>query len=208
MLDVDLAAFKENTVEPVWALREDIQFWLGENRDRLILGTVYNFSVSWDWWTLILRINSVFWGMQSPTPPLELAQALTQPYPKGVGGGGVIYPHPPQDSDHTYPVCVHCLVSFIFPIGTNKNLHSLIILESLCKFRWHLFKFKLFLCLAGSTVNLRVHSHVSTHHTSSSSSYVAHNFQMYTTVKKKEEKNGPKNVVAIHVLYHIMGFPD
>lgn len=38
ILAVDMMDFKENTIEPIWALREDMQFWLGENRDRLVLG--------------------------------------------------------------------------------------------------------------------------------------------------------------------------
>ena len=38
ILDDGMKDFKQNTVEPLWDLREDVQYWLSENRERLILG--------------------------------------------------------------------------------------------------------------------------------------------------------------------------
>ncbi|XP_032218323.2 coiled-coil domain-containing protein 148 [Nematostella vectensis] len=38
LLSEEMKDFKKKTVDPVWDLREDLQFWLGENRERLILG--------------------------------------------------------------------------------------------------------------------------------------------------------------------------
>ena len=38
ILNDDMKDFKKNTVEPLWDLREDVQFWLSENRERLIFG--------------------------------------------------------------------------------------------------------------------------------------------------------------------------
>ncbi|KAK3740895.1 hypothetical protein QZH41_013404 [Actinostola sp. cb2023] len=32
--------FKTCTIDPIWDLREDLQFWLGENRERLLIGEV------------------------------------------------------------------------------------------------------------------------------------------------------------------------
>ena len=40
ILSDDIKDFKKNTIEPLWDLREDVQFWLGENRERLILGNL------------------------------------------------------------------------------------------------------------------------------------------------------------------------
>ncbi|EDO45780.1 predicted protein, partial [Nematostella vectensis] len=40
LLSEEMKDFKKKTVDPVWDLREDLQFWLGENRERLILGEI------------------------------------------------------------------------------------------------------------------------------------------------------------------------
>ena len=38
ILNEDTKEFKKNTIQPLWDLKEDVQFWLGENRDRLLMG--------------------------------------------------------------------------------------------------------------------------------------------------------------------------
>ena len=38
ILTEDTDAFKKSTIQPLWDLREDLQFWLGENRDRILMG--------------------------------------------------------------------------------------------------------------------------------------------------------------------------
>lgn len=38
ILSEDTRKFKENTIQPLWDLREDLQFWVGENRDRILMG--------------------------------------------------------------------------------------------------------------------------------------------------------------------------
>lgn len=38
ILSEDTREFKENTIQPLWDLREDLQFWVGENRDRILMG--------------------------------------------------------------------------------------------------------------------------------------------------------------------------
>lgn len=38
ILSEDTKEFKKNTIQPLWDLREDLQFWLGENRDRILMG--------------------------------------------------------------------------------------------------------------------------------------------------------------------------
>jgi len=38
LLSEDTQEFKKNTIQPLWDLREDLQFWLGENRDRILMG--------------------------------------------------------------------------------------------------------------------------------------------------------------------------
>lgn len=34
----DFQEFNKNTVQPLWDLREDLQFWIGENRDKILMG--------------------------------------------------------------------------------------------------------------------------------------------------------------------------
>ncbi|KXJ15267.1 coiled-coil domain-containing protein 148 [Exaiptasia diaphana] len=41
ILDEEMNEFKKCTVDPIWDLREDLQFWLGENRERLLMGDVH-----------------------------------------------------------------------------------------------------------------------------------------------------------------------
>lgn len=38
ILNEDTHEFKKNTIQPLWDLKEDLQFWLGENRDRILMG--------------------------------------------------------------------------------------------------------------------------------------------------------------------------
>lgn len=38
ILSEEAKEFKKCTVDPIWALREDLQYWLGENRERLLMG--------------------------------------------------------------------------------------------------------------------------------------------------------------------------
>ena len=38
ILDEEMKEFKTCTIDPIWDLREDLQFWLGENRERLLIG--------------------------------------------------------------------------------------------------------------------------------------------------------------------------
>lgn len=38
ILSEDTNEFKKSTIQPLWDLREDLQFWLGENRDRILMG--------------------------------------------------------------------------------------------------------------------------------------------------------------------------
>lgn len=38
VLSEDSTEFKKSTIQPLWDLREDLQFWLGENRDRIVMG--------------------------------------------------------------------------------------------------------------------------------------------------------------------------
>jgi len=38
ILNEEIAEFKKCTIDPVWDLREDLQYWLGENRERLLMG--------------------------------------------------------------------------------------------------------------------------------------------------------------------------
>ena len=38
ILSEDMQEFKKNTIQPLWDLREDLQFWIGENRDRILMG--------------------------------------------------------------------------------------------------------------------------------------------------------------------------
>ena len=38
VLSEDSTEFKKSTIQPLWDLREDLQFWLGENRDRILMG--------------------------------------------------------------------------------------------------------------------------------------------------------------------------
>lgn len=34
----DFQEFNKNTIQPLWDLREDLQFWIGENRDKILMG--------------------------------------------------------------------------------------------------------------------------------------------------------------------------
>lgn len=43
ILNEDTQEFKKNTIQPLWDLKEDLQFWLGENRDRLLMGWFTSF---------------------------------------------------------------------------------------------------------------------------------------------------------------------
>ena len=38
ILREDTQEFKKNTIQPLWDLREDLQFWIGENRDKILMG--------------------------------------------------------------------------------------------------------------------------------------------------------------------------
>ena len=38
MLQEDLHFFKKSTVEPIWDLKDDLEYWLSENRQKLIFG--------------------------------------------------------------------------------------------------------------------------------------------------------------------------
>jgi hypothetical protein len=42
ILREEIKVFKKCTIDPVKDLQEDLQFWLGENRERLILGEYIN----------------------------------------------------------------------------------------------------------------------------------------------------------------------
>lgn len=39
ILSEDTQEFKKSTIQPLWDLKEDLQFWLGENRDRILMGS-------------------------------------------------------------------------------------------------------------------------------------------------------------------------
>ena len=43
ILNEDTQEFKKNTIQPLWDLKEDLQFWLGENRDRILMGWFTSF---------------------------------------------------------------------------------------------------------------------------------------------------------------------
>ena len=38
IISEDFQEFNKNTVQPLWDLREDLQFWIGENRDKILMG--------------------------------------------------------------------------------------------------------------------------------------------------------------------------